>query len=308
MKKILIIPMISLLFPLLFGSCGEQKEDARTADTLVDPTAFHSGKDSLVDTLSYALGKSLAQSSAELSKYLQDVGSDTTYLKDLLGGLLDGLQYKDSAAIAYYCGFAMAMGILEEQFPNIEKIAFGEDLTRSLDRQNFYAGFYSEVMQQAGISVNGKPMDKNKATMLVSELTERLSEQTFSKEYAADRTASDSFMKNKEKEVGVQKLENGVLYKELVQGKGPHPTDGNIVTVTLEGAFIDGTKMEMDQTPIELDIRDAIPGLALALKNMKIGSEWEIYIPWQMAYGAAGEDDIKPFSTLIFKVKLDSFR
>jgi hypothetical protein len=71
---------------------------------------------------------------------------------------------------------------------------------------------------------------------------------------------------------------------------------------------MDGTKMEMDEEPIEMDIRDAIPGLALAIKRMTLGAEWEVYVPWQLAYGAAGEDKVKPFSTLIFRVKLITFR
>jgi FKBP-type peptidyl-prolyl cis-trans isomerase FklB len=115
-------------------------------------------------------------------------------------------------------------------------------------------------------------------------------------------------MKAKEAEEGVQKLEHGVLYKELAAGQGPCPTEGNIVTISLNGCFMDSTTMELDEAPIELDIRDAIPGLALALKSMKIGSEWEVYIPWQMAYGAAGEDKVKPFATLVFKVKMLDFK
>ena len=32
--------------------------------------------------------------------------------------------------------------------------------------------------------------------------------------------------------------------------------------------------------------------------------EWEIYIPENLAYGANGQGNIPPFSTLIFKVEL----
>jgi len=36
-----------------------------------------------------------------------------------------------------------------------------------------------------------------------------------------------------------------------------------------------------------------------------VGSEWEIYIPYDKAYGEMGQgEEIPPFSNLIFKVKL----
>jgi FKBP-type peptidyl-prolyl cis-trans isomerase FklB len=37
---------------------------------------------------------------------------------------------------------------------------------------------------------------------------------------------------------------------------------------------------------------------------MPAGSEWEIYIPQELAYGANQQGNIPPFSTLIFKVEL----
>jgi FKBP-type peptidyl-prolyl cis-trans isomerase FklB len=38
---------------------------------------------------------------------------------------------------------------------------------------------------------------------------------------------------------------------------------------------------------------------------MPLGSEWEVYIPYELAYGENGAgNDIKPFSMLIFKIEL----
>jgi FKBP-type peptidyl-prolyl cis-trans isomerase FklB len=37
---------------------------------------------------------------------------------------------------------------------------------------------------------------------------------------------------------------------------------------------------------------------------MPAGSEWEIYIPQNLAYGAQQSGQILPFSALIFKVEL----
>jgi FKBP-type peptidyl-prolyl cis-trans isomerase FklB len=38
---------------------------------------------------------------------------------------------------------------------------------------------------------------------------------------------------------------------------------------------------------------------------MPVGSTWEVYIPYEQAYGERGAgEDIKPFSMLIFKIEL----
>ena len=48
-----------------------------------------------------------------------------------------------------------------------------------------------------------------------------------------------------------------------------------------------------------------IKGWTEALQLMKVGSQWELYVPAELGYGARGTGaDIGPNSTLIFKVEL----
>jgi FKBP-type peptidyl-prolyl cis-trans isomerase len=37
---------------------------------------------------------------------------------------------------------------------------------------------------------------------------------------------------------------------------------------------------------------------------MPAGSTWELYIPYNLAYGERGNQNIPPYSTLIFKVQV----
>ena len=47
-----------------------------------------------------------------------------------------------------------------------------------------------------------------------------------------------------------------------------------------------------------------IKGWTEALKLMPEGSTWELYLPYDLAYGKKGTGSIPPYSTLIFKVEI----
>ena len=47
-----------------------------------------------------------------------------------------------------------------------------------------------------------------------------------------------------------------------------------------------------------------IKGWTEALKMMPEGSTWELFIPYDLAYGENGTQNIPPYSTLIFKVEV----
>ncbi|MDR0962341.1 MAG: FKBP-type peptidyl-prolyl cis-trans isomerase [Mediterranea sp.] len=48
-----------------------------------------------------------------------------------------------------------------------------------------------------------------------------------------------------------------------------------------------------------------VSGWTAVLQYMRKGERWILYIPWQCAYGSAGKDDIRGYSTLVFDLKLD---
>jgi FKBP-type peptidyl-prolyl cis-trans isomerase FklB len=47
-----------------------------------------------------------------------------------------------------------------------------------------------------------------------------------------------------------------------------------------------------------------IQGWIEVLKLMPAGSKWEVYIPYNLAYGERGTRGIEPFSTLIFTIEI----
>lgn len=93
------------------------------------------------------------------------------------------------------------------------------------------------------------------------------------------------------KEPGVKALGGGLLYKVLKSGSGAAPTASSTVVVDYEGRLIDGTVFDSSYRrgeSAEFPVNGVIQGWQIALKAMKPGDEWELYIPAYLAYGENG--------------------
>lgn len=105
---------------------------------------------------------------------------------------------------------------------------------------------------------------------------------------------------------GVKPLFGGVLYREITKGKGEKPTARSVVTVHYKGTLINGKPFDGTEKgrPATFPLRGLIEGWKIALKEMPVGSRWEVVIPFNLGYGSRGAGVIKPFSTLIFDIQL----
>ena len=56
--------------------------------------------------------------------------------------------------------------------------------------------------------------------------------------------------------------------------------------------------------PVEFSVGGVIEGWTTALQNMVEGDRWEVYIPYDLAYGTSGSGSIPGYSTLIFDMQL----
>lgn len=129
---------------------------------------------------------------------------------------------------------------------------------------------------------------------------------------AQRQEAGEAFLEAKAKEAGVQSLGGGILYKELKAGEGALPTGSSTVKVHYEGKLIDGTVFDSSYQrgePAEFPVGGVVSGWQIALKAMKPGSVWEVYLPHYMGYGERGSgQNIPPYSALVFKIELISVK
>jgi FKBP-type peptidyl-prolyl cis-trans isomerase FklB len=122
------------------------------------------------------------------------------------------------------------------------------------------------------------------------------------------KTTGDAFLAANKNKPDVVTLPDGLQYKILIEGSGPTPTENDKVTVHYSGTLINGSEFDSSYKrgqPATFPVMGVIPGWVEALKLMKVGSTWELYIPSSLAYGKEGAPPaIGPNETLIFKVEL----
>lgn len=124
---------------------------------------------------------------------------------------------------------------------------------------------------------------------------------------AALEVEGAEFLKANADKDGVEILPSGLQYKVLKAGTGAKPKATDTVETHYRGTFIDGTEFDSSYsrgTPTQFPVNQVIPGWTEALQLMSVGSKWELYIPYNLAYGAQGRQGIPPYSVLKFELEL----
>jgi len=265
-----------------------------------------------VDTLSYEIGLAYSE---QAKGSLMQMQVDTAYMDEFFKGVKDGtLSGDDKKKMAYYMGLLFGLQSNQQMLQGIERQIFGNDSTQELSRKNFLAGLSAGMNGEKTLKVDGKELTPQAAYEHAMETMQRLSNEVMARQYADVKKQNEDFVEKASKQKDVKKLQGGVLYKVLKEGTGPMPTDTSKVEVIYEGRLINGnvfdTSKQGEKTTAEFPIQHIIKGLGIALTRMPVGSEWEVTIPWNLAYGEQGQPGggIPPFSTLIFKITLVSIK
>lgn len=116
-----------------------------------------------------------------------------------------------------------------------------------------------------------------------------------------------------------------VMYKEIQSGDGETPYFTDKVKVLYTGWYkniwskpdtytddkgnIIQNKVIFDSTqnnniPRTFYVNGVVDGFSTALQHMKVGDKWEVWMPWKLAYGEAGNSSIQGYTTLVFEIEL----
>lgn len=293
MKKILLVAL-TILVGASFSTADAKKDKKKKKDVaLVEaPVKLVSSSDSL----SYMAGLSLTNG---LIDYLiKQQGVDTAYIADFIAGFREAVAAENDPRLsARMAGIDIAGQVSKRMLPSMKKEFTGTP--DSINNAIFYRGFTDGVKRDTTI------FTLNKA----SELYQQKAQQNKDVKNNALREAGRKFLEENKTKEGVITTASGLQYKVLTKGTGEVPQLTDRVKVHYEGRLIDGTVFDASKKhgtePATFRPDQVIKGWTEALTMMPVGSKWQLYIPYELAYGERGAgNDIKPFSTLIFDVEL----
>lgn len=257
-----------------------------------------------IDSLSYAIGMARTEG---LTQYLAQQGVDSTGMADFIKGFNEGASKISKKDAAYMQGLQVGQMVSKQWVEGFNQQIFGGDSTQTLSRENLLAGFIAGVVGK-GI------MTKEQAQTFMQTQMEAVKEKATEKKYADNKAAGEKFLAENKTKEGVVTTESGLQYKVITKGNGAIPADSSKVKVHYKGTLIDGTEFDSSykhknkdgkSEPASFRANQVIKGWTEALTMMPVGSKWELYIPYDLAYGARETGgQIKPFSTLIFEVEL----
>jgi FKBP-type peptidyl-prolyl cis-trans isomerase FkpA len=125
--------------------------------------------------------------------------------------------------------------------------------------------------------------------------------------------SNEDFLADNSGEVGVETTKSGLQIQTLKAGEGASPTDKDVTLIGYKGTLRDGKVFdENPQAP--MPVQGVVPGFSEALKKMKRGGKYKIWIPSKLGYGEQDKTDPKTGqvvlpgnSMLIFEVELKDF-
>lgn len=176
---------------------------------------------------------------------------------------------------------------------------------KDLDLELLTKGFSDALNQRTPV------LELGEINKIMTALSKQVQEQQ--REYVGElseknKSDGETFMNENKDKDGIVALPNGLQYKVLQAGSGNSPTINDVVTVHYRGTLIDGTVFDSSyerEEPTKFPVNRVIPGWSEALKMMKVGDKWEVFIPSYLAYGEQGYGpQIEPNSTLIFEMEL----
>ena len=297
MKKSLIIALAFVAGASLSTVDAAKKKKVVVKEEAPVVEAFKLATSS--DSISYTAGMT---STVGLVNYLLQQRVDTAYMADFVNGFNETVSKNldDPKQKAYMMGISIAQQLVDRMLPGVKKEL--EGTADSIVSSAFFKGFCDAMMQDTTFFKVSDAEKSFKAKMetLQAEKEERL--------YGANRNAGRQFLAENAKKDGVITLPSGLQYKVLTQGTGAVPTTSDKVKVHYEGRLIDGTVFDASRKhgdePTEFRPTDVIKGWTEALTMMPVGSKWQVYIPFELAYGNRDAGQIKPYSALVFDIEL----
>ena len=279
MKKYLMTALVLVASASLFTASAAKKKNVKKVTPVVLATES--------DSLSYAAG---VHATRGLIPFIQQSYKvDTAYMADFIRGYEEAIAKANTPqGTAYIVGMQIAQMVNQRILPGTrEELKSAKD---SIDAAMFSRGFVAALANDTTL-FSVKKAGEFKTQILAG--------------------AGEKFLAENAKKPGVKVLPSGLQYKVIKAGQGEVPKATDEVEVIYEGRLIDGTVFDATSKhggakTDKFRAGNLIKGWTEALTTMPVGSKWQLYIPYKLAYGERQAGQIPPYSTLVFDLELVS--
>ena len=279
MKKYLMTALVLVASASLFTASAAKKKNVKKVTPVVLATES--------DSLSYAAG---VHATRGLIPFIQQSYKvDTAYMADFIRGYEEAIAKANTPqGTAYIVGMQIAQMVNQRILPGTrEELKSAKD---SIDAAMFSRGFVAALANDTTL-FSVKKAGEFKTQILAG--------------------AGEKFLAANAKKSGVKVLPSGLQYKVIKAGQGEVPKATDEVEVIYEGRLIDGTVFDATSKhggakTDKFRAGNLIKGWTEALTTMPVGSKWQLYIPYELAYGERQAGQIPPYSTLVFDLELVS--
>ena len=262
-----------LLVGLLFvPRAAKVQDDSATAKPVVAED----------DSLSFAVGMLVAR---DTPRAIKELGISDAEIGDFVKGLTDAFPVDGSPqAIAYARGVvigATAMEMLEEA----EYLISLSDTTKKVSKQMFLEGVKATVVG------DGFMMTLDQAYNYYNGIV--------------FRRPSEEFIAKNALRNGIETLPGGVQVKIERAGTGETASLRSTVGYIYKASYINGKLAESSRGEVvEAVVGSLSSGLAQVFTTLPVGTKCKAYIPWQLAYGARGSNNVPPSSALVYDIEI----
>ena len=168
---------------------------------------------------------------------------------------------------------------------------------------------------ESRLSGEDSTLSQEESGKVMNEFQRKLGEKLDAERKAVaekNKKAGEDFLAENSKKDGIESTDSGIQYRIIHAGTGQKPERSSTVETHYEGTLIDGevfdSSVKRGQTAI-FPVSGVIQGWQEILQLMPEGSKWEVFIPWNLAYGETGSPpQIGPYSALIFTIELISIK
>lgn len=239
----------------------------------------------VTDSLSIATAIMWHQSFTELYQ------NDSVKADSLFQGMRDALTMFDSESM-YAIGFLEGYQLMMRCY--------------NMRQDNVFINPF-EIINTLNDLAHGKSvgMDRNGAEKYITEYFNSAQNETPD---TVSIESQEAFLNEQLKRSGVTKTESGLLFEVLKDGYGISPTSGNKVVIKYTGRLADGTIFDQTgEESVTFSVDNLVPGFTEALKMMKAGGKYRIFIPAHLGYGSQNVQGVIPGNSVLdFTIELIS--